>query len=97
MNSRVIQEKFVDMYRAMVRARRFEESAVKLYSEGKLHATLHSGVGQEAVGVGVCLALNKEDYITTTHRGYSHVIAKGARMDLLMAEFFRQRIWLLSR
>jgi TPP-dependent pyruvate/acetoin dehydrogenase alpha subunit len=80
--------KLVDMYRNMVRARRFEESALKLYAEGKLHATLHSGIGQEAAGVGVCLGLNKDDYITTTHRGYSQVITKGARMDLMMAEFF---------
>jgi TPP-dependent pyruvate/acetoin dehydrogenase alpha subunit len=82
------KSKLVDIYRTMVRVRRFEESALKLYSEGKIHATLHLGIGQEASGVGACLALNKDDYITTTHRGYAYVIAKGAELGRLMAEIF---------
>ncbi len=79
------ESKLVEMYRMMVRVRRFEESALKLYSEGKIHATLHLSIGQEASAVGACLALNKDDYITTTHRGYGYVIAKGAALDRLMA------------
>ena len=82
------KSKLVEMYRVMVRVRRFEESALKLYSEGKIHATLHASIGQEASSVGACLALNKDDYITTTHRGYGYVIAKGAELDRLMAEIF---------
>jgi TPP-dependent pyruvate/acetoin dehydrogenase alpha subunit len=84
----VEKSKLVEMYRMMVRVRRFEESALKLYSEGKIHATLHSYIGQEAVSVGACLALNKDDYITTGHRAFGHVIAKGAKMDRFMAEIF---------
>ena len=82
------KSKLVEMYQMMVRVRRFEESALKLYSEGKIHATLHLSIGQEASAVGACLALNQDDYITTTHRGYGYVIAKGAELDRLMAEIF---------
>lgn len=75
-------------YRQMVRIRRFEETAADLYRKGELPGFLHSSVGQEAVAVGACLNLEEHDVIASTHRGHGHVIAKGARLDRMMAELF---------
>lgn len=66
--------------------RRFEEAVEDLYGRGMMHGTMHLSIGQEAVPTGACLALNKDDYITSTHRGHGHCIAKGADMERMMAE-----------
>jgi acetoin:2,6-dichlorophenolindophenol oxidoreductase subunit alpha len=66
--------------------RRFEEAVEDLYGRGLMHGTMHLSIGQEAVPTGACLALNKDDYITSTHRGHGHCIAKGADSELMMAE-----------
>lgn len=66
--------------------RRFEEAVEDLYGRGLMHGTMHLSIGQEAVPVGACLALNREDYITSTHRGHGHCIAKGADLTRMMAE-----------
>lgn len=76
------------MYRQMARIRMFEERAAELYRAGELPGFLHSSVGQEAVAVGVCAHLTPGDVITSTHRGHGHVIAKGARLDRMMAELY---------
>ncbi len=66
--------------------RRFEEAVEDLYGRGLMHGTMHLSIGQEATPTGACLALNKDDYITSTHRGHGHCIAKGADLELMMAE-----------
>jgi acetoin:2,6-dichlorophenolindophenol oxidoreductase subunit alpha len=72
----------------MVRIRRFEERAVELFMAQELPGFLHSCLGQEAVPAGACAALEEGDYITSTHRGHGHVIAKGLRLDRMMAELY---------
>ena len=67
--------------------RTFEEKAESLYAMGKIHGTMHLSIGQEASAVGACLALRPHDYILSTHRGHGHCIAKGADLNLMMAEF----------
>lgn len=66
--------------------RRFEEAVEDLYGRGMMHGTMHLSIGQEAVPTGACLTLNNDDYITSTHRGHGHCIAKGADMERMMAE-----------
>ncbi|MFC4000791.1 thiamine pyrophosphate-dependent dehydrogenase E1 component subunit alpha [Prauserella oleivorans] len=66
--------------------RRFEEAVDDLFARGLMHGTMHLSIGQEAVPTGACLALSDGDYITSTHRGHGHCIAKGARLDAMMAE-----------
>jgi len=85
------REKLAHMYRKMLEVRYFEETAVKLFQAGRLPGFLHSYLGEEAVAVGVCSALEKEDYITSTHRGHGHVIAKGAQLDRMMAELYGKK------
>ena len=75
------------MYLTMWLIRYFEEKAGELFATGVLKkGGVHSSVGQEAVAVGVCSALRKDDWITSTHRGHGHHIAKGANLRKLMAE-----------
>lgn len=78
----------LEAYRRMVAIRTFEECAAELYRSGALPGFIHSSVGQEAVAVGVCMHLKAWDVITSTHRGHGHVIAKGARLDRMMAELY---------
>ena len=72
--------------RTMWTIRRFEEAVDDLFARGLMHGTMHLSIGQEAVPVGTCLALRDGDYITSTHRGHGHCIARGARLDAMMAE-----------
>ncbi|ASR34855.1 pyruvate dehydrogenase (acetyl-transferring) E1 component subunit alpha [Prauserella marina] len=72
--------------RTMWTIRRFEEAVDDLFARGLMHGTMHLSIGQEAVPAGACLALADGDYITSTHRGHGHCIAKGARLDAMMAE-----------
>ncbi len=72
--------------RRMCLIRAFETRAVQLYAAGEIKGSLHSSAGQEGVAVGVCSHLSDADYITSTHRGHGHAIAKGASIDRLMAE-----------
>ena len=73
--------------RKMRLIRRFEESAEDAYIRGLSYGTMHLSIGQEATAVGVCAALNDADYITSTHRGHGHCIAKGADVSRMYAEF----------
>jgi pyruvate dehydrogenase E1 component alpha subunit len=66
--------------------RRFEEAVDDLFARGLMHGTMHLSIGQEAVATGACLALTRHDLITSTHRGHGHCIAKGAKLDRMMAE-----------
>ena len=79
-------ERMQEMYRAMLRIRRFEETAFELFEKGEVVGGIHVSVGQEACSVGACSALGEEDAILTTHRGHGHSIAKGTRLPEMMAE-----------
>ena len=68
--------------------RRFEEGAEDAYTRGLIHGTMHLSIGQEASAMGICMPLNPDDQITSTHRGHGHCIAKGAQVDRMFAEFF---------
>ena len=68
--------------------RRFDEKAVELYRAGELPGFLHPYIGEEATAVGVCANLRENDYITSTHRGHGHLIAKGGDVNKMMAELY---------
>lgn len=79
------------MFYTMYLIRRFEETAEELYMEGKIWGTFHLYIGEEAVAVGGCSALHPDDYITSTHRGHGHCIAKGADVKKMMAELMGKK------
>lgn len=74
------------MYRQMLRIRLFEEQVNDLYQTARMPGLAHLYSGEEAVAVGVCEALRRDDYITSTHRGHGHCLAKGASIDCMFAE-----------
>ena len=78
----------LDMYRRMVTIRTFDRRAVEEFHAGNIPGVVHAYIGEEAVAVGVCSALRREDRITSTHRGHGHTIAKGAELKPMMAELF---------
>jgi pyruvate dehydrogenase E1 component alpha subunit len=78
----------VELYRRMVLIRKFEEQVSKLYAKNKLPGFVHLYIGQEAVATGVCGNLRDDDYITSTHRGHGHTIAKGGDVKRMMAELY---------
>jgi len=84
-------EKMIELYKEMLKIRRFEERVSDLFSKGLIPGFVHLYIGQEAVAVGVCANLTKNDYITSTHRGHGHCIAKGADMKRMMAELFGKK------
>ncbi len=79
-------ERWLHFYRQMLKIRLFEEEVNQLYLGAKMPGLAHLYIGQEAVAVGVCEALRQEDYITSTHRGHGHCLAKGASLDRMFAE-----------
>lgn len=91
MPANVQKEKLIEMYRSMVRIRTFEERVAKEFTAGTIPGAAHLYSGQEAVAVGVCANLRTADYITSTHRGHGHLIAKGAKTHLMMAEIFGKK------
>ncbi len=88
MSKQISDEVLLDMHRRMVRIRIFEETAGKLAEDGKIPGALHLYVGEEAVACGVMVHLSNEDWITSTHRGHGHLIAKGGEFDRMFAELF---------
>ena len=81
-------EALLPMYRTMVLIREAEETLLRLFSQNRMPGFIHSYLGEEAVAVGVCRALRAEDYITSTHRGHGHVLAKGVDLKLFFAELY---------
>lgn len=79
---------YLEAYERMVRIRGFESRAAECFMKSELAGNIHLYMGQEASGVGTCMALKDTDFITSTHRGHGHCLAKGARSDLAMAELF---------
>jgi pyruvate dehydrogenase E1 component alpha subunit len=76
------------MYEKMLTIRRFEEKAIELFEHNLIRGNIHPCIGQEAVSVGVCSALRRDDYMVNTHRGHGNCIAKGADLKLMMAELW---------
>ena len=86
--SGLTRESLADMYSKMLLIREFEEKVEYFITRGKIHGTAHLYVGQEATAVGACAALSDADLMTSTHRGHGHSIAKGADINMMMAELF---------
>ncbi|MCC7447104.1 MAG: thiamine pyrophosphate-dependent dehydrogenase E1 component subunit alpha [Anaerolineae bacterium] len=82
------RDALLSLYRQMVMIRAFEEQVMDLYGRALIPGIAHVSIGQEAIAVGVCVALRRDDYITSTHRGHGHCLAKGARPDKMFAELF---------
>ncbi|MEZ5101727.1 MAG: thiamine pyrophosphate-dependent dehydrogenase E1 component subunit alpha [Thermoleophilia bacterium] len=78
----------VRIYDTMLRIRRFEERVGELFAAGELPGFVHLSIGQESVAAGIVSALRDDDFITATHRGHGHILAKGARIAPMMAELF---------
>lgn len=87
----VSRDQRIDLYKKMVTIRLFEEKVQDLYARGLVPGLAHLYIGEEAVAAGVCANLRKEDYITSTHRGHGHAIAKGAELKYMMAELFGKK------
>ena len=81
-------EKLIEMYRTMKKIREFETKAAELFAEGIIPGFVHLYIGEEAVATGVCANLKDSDYITSTHRGHGHIIAKGGDLKYMFAELF---------
>src|SRR5438874_7360777 len=79
-------EQNLHMYRQMAKIRAFEEQVNELYKGAKMPGLAHLYVGEEGVAVGVCEALRRDDFITSTHRGHGHCLAKGASVNRMFAE-----------
>ena len=79
-------EQWMRMYRRMVMIREFEENVNELYTRALMPGLAHLYIGEEAVAVGICGALRQTDYITSTHRGHGHCLAKGAAPERMFAE-----------
>ena len=78
----------LSLYRTMLMIRRFEEKAIEMKARQIIPGIIHLYIGEEAVATGVCAALRKDDYISSTHRGHGHCIAKGGDVGRMMAELF---------
>lgn len=86
------REELVEMYEKLVEIRFFEDKVFELYGQNLVPGTIHLYAGEEAVAVGACSALERTDYITSTHRGHGHCIAKGADLKRIMAEILGKKI-----
>lgn len=76
------------LYRTVLTIRRFEELVVQFVNSNDIAGVTHEYIGEEAIAAGVCAALRDDDYITSTHRGHGHVLAKGADPGRMLAELF---------
>jgi len=84
-------ERLIHMYRQMMAIRLFEERVNDLYTRALMPGLAHLYIGEEAVAVGICEALEPDDYITSTHRGHGHCLAKGASPDRMFAELLGKK------
>ena len=82
----IIKDTQLELHRMMMLIRLFEEALEEMFSRGLLHGTMHLSIGQEATAAGACLALDKKDLITSTHRGHGHCLGKGADPYKMFAE-----------
>ena len=91
MKDDISREQALGLFRKMLEIRKFEEKLYFLFSTRLMPGSMHQYNGQEAVAVGVCANLHRNDYITSTHRGHGHCIAKGADINAVMAEMFAKK------
>ena len=91
MKIKIDRAEAINLYKKMVQIRKFEEKLYYLFLTRAMPGSMHQYNGEEAVAVGVCANLNKNDYITSTHRGHGHCIAKGADIKAIMAEMFAKK------
>src|ERR671925_735939 len=84
--SEIESQQWLHMYRRMVMIRLFEEQVNDLYTRALMPGLAHLYIGEEAIAAGICEALRKDDFITSTHRGHGHCLAKGASPDRMFAE-----------
>ena len=89
---KVSKAEAAEMLRLMYQTRAFEEQAEKSYMMGKIHGTMHLSIGQEASAIGSISTLEPDDYILGHHRGHGLCIAKGADLNLMMAEFYGKEV-----
>ena len=82
------QERFIALYRDMLRIQKVELRIEELYHLDEMKTPIHLCIGQEAVAVGVCSHLNREDYISSNHRGHGHYLAKGGDLNRMIAELY---------
>lgn len=82
------KENLLNVYERMRLIRTFEDRAAELFADGKLPGFVHLYAGEEAIAVGVCSHLTDDDFITSTHRGHGHCIAKGVEINPMMAELY---------
>ena len=87
---KITNEQVNNMYETMLKIRKFETRAKDLFAEGKVGGFVHLYIGEEAVATGACANLRDDDYITSTHRGHGHIIAKGGDLKYMMAELFQK-------
>jgi pyruvate dehydrogenase E1 component alpha subunit len=85
------KDQLIKMYTTMLKIRTFENRVAELFADGKIPGFVHLYVGEEAVATGVCENLTDKDYITSTHRGHGHLIAKGGDIKKMMAELFGKK------
>lgn len=88
---KVAKKSLLELYAVMLKIRLFEERIVDLYARGLVPGLAHLYIGEEAIAAGACAPLGEDDYITSTHRGHGHVIAKGAELKPMMAELFGKK------
>lgn len=88
MRSRIDNKRCLKMYEQMLTIRCFEEKAIELFEHNLIRGNIHPCIGQEAVSVGACTPLRRDDFMVNTHRGHGNCIAKGADLRLMMAELF---------
>jgi pyruvate dehydrogenase E1 component alpha subunit len=84
----ITTEQMIQYYTTMVTIRKFEEMAAEQFAAGKMPGFVHLYAGEEAIAVGVCAHLTDRDFITSTHRGHGHCIAKGVDVKAMMAELY---------
>src|SRR5512134_3471232 len=91
MTVNIDNDKLLAMYKSMVTIRLFETAVSDLFAAGKLPGFIHLYIGEEAVATGVCANLIDQDYITSTHRGHGHLIAKGGDLNKMMSELYGKK------
>lgn len=84
--STLTDDRLLDLYKQLVLIRQFELRAIDERRQGLIPGFIHPYIGEEACAVGACAALNRDDFITSTHRGHGHLIAKGGDVRYMMAE-----------
>lgn len=85
------KQQLLEIYHKMMKIRLFEKNAIKLFNEGLVRGPMHMYIGEEAVAAGACANLREQDYITSTHRGHGHCIAKGGNIKKMYSELLGKK------